>query len=375
MADLDPSLIRKLAEWTPGELQVVSLYLTVDGRRYPRKQDYAVRLDELLRRVRDRAETFPREARASLLSDALFLERFVKDDLERGPTRGLALFSCSAAGLHEEILLSRPVRDRIEIAPQADLTQLQALLEMYESFCTVLVDSEKARIFLAELGRIDEESDVEDEVPGRHDQGGWSQARFRRHIDDIRTKHLKRVAEVLFRFFKRRRFDHLILGGPEEIVNEFEKELHDYLRQRVRARMVLPIGASPVQVLERSLAVEEDLEREKERATVRALVAEASAGRNAVAGLRATLRALGEARAATLVVSSEVRAEGLACPRCGRLATGGTACEACGEKLQPVPDVVEAAVAQALRQGTRVEVVTEDGLLEELGGVGATLRF
>ena len=40
-----------------------------------------------------------------------------------------------------------------------------------------------------------------------------------------------------------------------------------------------------------------------------------------------------------------------------------------------VPDVVEAAVAHALRQGCRVETFSEDGALAGLGGIGALLRF
>jgi hypothetical protein len=42
--------------------------------------------------------------------------------------------------------------------------------------------------------------------------------------------------------------------------------------------------------------------------------------------------------------------------------------------VQPVPDVVEAAVAQAFRRGCRVETVNGAGLAP-LGGIGALLRF
>jgi peptide chain release factor subunit 1 len=376
MADLDRSLLRKLAGWTAaGNLQVVSLYLSVDGRTYPRRHGYEPRLDDMLRRVDGLADAAERDARLSLCKDRGRIERFVKDEFERGATRGLALFSCSGAGLWEDVLLPRPVRDRVEVGPVPHLLPLEAMLETYESFCTVLVDSEKARIFLAELGRIEEEADLWDQVPGRHDQGGWSQSRFQRHIDDARNKHLKRVAEALFRFFKRRRFDHLILGGPDEVVAELERELHDYLSQRVRARIHLPILAPAAAVLERSLAVEEELEREQHRAAVQELLAEATAGRQAVAGLRPVLRALSEARVERLIVAADLQAEGVACPRCGRLSDRGRICEACGAALQPVPDVVEAAVAASLRQGCRVEIVSQDGDLHRVGGIGAILRY
>jgi peptide chain release factor subunit 1 len=375
VADLDRALVRKLAEWIPETCPVTSVYLSADGRARPRRQDVVLALDGLLRRVRDQAARLEGEPRQSVEEDARTMAHYVKDEFERGVQRGLAIFSCSGSGLWEAVPVPRTLRERAVVAPHPDLLQLEALLEVYESFCTVLVDSEKARIFLSELGRIEERSDLFDDVPGRHDQGGWSQSRYRRHIDEHRQKHLKRVADVLFRFLKRRSFDHLILGGPEEVVNEFESELHDYLARRVRARMSLPITATVDQVLERSVALEEKLERRREAETVARVAAEAAAGRAATSGLPATLEALREGRVDTLVVVFDFAAPGHECSSCGALGESGGRCRVCGEAMRPVDDVVEAAVALALRSGATVESVTQDGRLEALGGIGALLRF
>jgi peptide chain release factor subunit 1 len=236
------------------------------------------------------------------------------------------------------------------------------------------VDSEKARIFLAELGRIEEQRELVDDVPNRHDQGGWSQARYQRHVDEHRQRHLKHVAEVLLRFFKRRSFDHLILAGPQEVIAEFEKELHDYLRQRILARITLPMTASSNEVLQRSLACEEELDRAHLREAIDRITAESAAGRQAVVGLSPTLNALGESRVATMVVGMDLRQSGRQCPSCGRLAEKGRRCPTCGAETHEVADVVEAAVIQALRQGARVES-TEAATFHERGGVGALLRF
>ena len=375
VADFDQALVRKLAEWTPGSCPVTTLYVSVDGRTRPRRQDVALAVDGLLKRVGDQAAELDDSARQSVAGDAQAMRRYVREDFDRQAHRGLAMFSATAAGLWEAVLTPRTLRERAVVAPHPDLLQLEALLEVYESFCTALVDSEKARIFLAEVGRIEERSDLFDDVPGRHDQGGWSQARYRRHIDEHRQKHLKHVADALFRFFKRRRFDHLILGGPEEVVKELEVELHDYLRRRVRARIALPITATVDEVLSRSLALEEEIERGRERGVVERVAAEAAADRAAVAGLRRTLTALGNGRVDTLVVALAFAAPGHECPSCGALRETGGRCPACGERLREVDDVVEAAVALALRNGARVETVTEDGALDEIGGIGALLRF
>jgi peptide chain release factor subunit 1 len=373
--ELNRELLRNLAEWTSNGAPVSSLYLDVDGRRYPRKQDYEIRADELCRSLQEQAEAFGREARRSVARDGARMLEFVRG-LDRGSTRGIALFSCSDAGLWEEIRVVRPVKDRAAVAELPYVMPLEALVETYESFCTVLVDREKARLFLAHMGSIREQSEVFDDVPGRHDQGGWSQARFQRHVDDHVSRHLKHVAEVLLRFFKRHGFDHLILAGPEEAVAEFERVLHDYLAQRVVARISLPVTATTADVLARSLEIEERLEEEKERRIVERLRAEAAAGRQAVLGFSGVMEALNDGRVDTLVVPFGLQTRGRRCVECGRLAMEGKRCRTCGGTLEMVPDVVETAVAAALRQSARVETVSFAGP-ETLDGerIGALLRY
>jgi peptide chain release factor subunit 1 len=374
MIGLDHAVLRRLAEWDPDGVPITSVYLTVDGRRYPRKADYEVRLEELLRRAKAQAEGLGREALRSVRCDIGAIEAHVREEFERGDTRGLAIFSSHDAGLWEDVRVPRPVRDRVVVAPTADVLPLEHLLETHPTVCVALVDYAKARLFLSELGRIEELFDVWDEVPGRHDQGGWAQMRMQRHVDDHRHRHLRKVAETLFGLWKRRPFDHLILAGPAEGHLELERELHAYLRQRVRARIAMPIVATAEEVLARTLEVEEEVERRLQRERIGQLTDAAASGRGAVLGLAPTLAALGDGRVAELLVSLDSSAPGARCPSCGTLAARGGSCARCGAALEPVADVVEAAVASALRQGCRVEtLVVED--LAESDGIGGFLRF
>jgi peptide chain release factor subunit 1 len=374
MMELDRTLLRKLAEWDPAGAPITSVYLTVDGRRYPKKVDYEVRLDELLRRARAQAEPLGREALRSVESDVGAMASHVREEFERGDTRGLALFSSHHAGLWEDVRVRRPVRDRAVVAPAADVLPLEQLLETYHPICTALVDYARARLFLSEVGRIEEVFDVWDEVPGRHDQGGRAQMRMQRHVDDHRQRHLKNVSDALFRLWKRRPFDRLVLAGPAEAVTDLEHGLHDYLKRRVRARIALPIVAPAEEVLRRSLEVEEEIERQTRRSKIEQLTNVAATGRGGVTGLPGTLSALAEGRVAELLVSIDLSVPGTRCPACGRLGEHGTSCARCGARLERVPDVVEAAVSQALRQGCRVETIIGDEL-SEVGGIGGLLRF
>ncbi len=291
MAELDGELLRRLAEWDTKGGPVSSFYMNVDGKWYPRKHELMVKGEDLTRELEQQAGSLDKTARASVARDCQRILEWL-ETLDRKGIRGIALFSSSRAKLWEELALSRPVRDRASVDERPQVLQLEALFETYESFCTVIVDREKARVFLAKMGRIEEQTDIFHDVPGQHDQGGWSQARYQRHIEDHVQQHLKDVCESLLRFFKRRRFDHLILAGPSELLPEFERYLHDYLKQRIAMRTTLSMTATAAEVLERSLAVEEAIEAERERYTVERLMAEAAA-RAAVLAVRPAGR-LGE---------------------------------------------------------------------------------
>ena len=372
--ELDHGLLRKLAGWDPGGVPITSLYLTVDGRRFPRRSDYEVRLDELLRRARAQGEAMGRDAARSVGCDVGAMSEFVRDEFGRRDVRGLAMFSAHAAGLWEVVPVPRPLRDRALVAPQADLLPLEAVLETYRPTCCALVDYAKARLFLVELGRIEEIPGPLDDVPNRHEQGGWAQMRMQRHVDDHRAKHLKRVADALFDLQRWRPFEHLVLAGPAEAHRDLEADLHDYLRRRVRGNASIPMTATSADVLARVLEIDEAAERERERVAVERVKRAAGADDHGVAGLDATLEALAAGRVGELVVSLDLSVPGSACGTCGRLAAGVGSCPACGGDSRPVPDVVEAAVAAALRGGARVETVLGEGL-DGLGGIGALLRF
>lgn len=353
---VDRAFLRRLADWRSDGDPVSTLYLDVDGRKYPRKQDYLLRAEHLCQQLKRQAEPDGRDPRCSVAKDTARMLEYLQG-LERRTTRGLALFACSGAGLWEDVAMPRPMPDLAVVADHPYVLRLETLVDTYESFCTVIVDREKARVFFARMGHIEEERDILDDVPGQHDQGGWSQARYQRHIEELVSHHLTHVADVLLAYFKRRKFDHLILAGPEELVPEFERHLHDYLKRRVASRTTLSMAASVDEVLERSLGVEEAVEAQREQDVVERIRAGEAAGRLAVTGLERVLDALNEGRVETLVVPFGLSQPGSRCSRCERLVVNAKRCPTCRGPVEPVHDVVERAVAAALRQSSRVEAL------------------
>jgi len=387
VTSLTKDAVRSLATFK-GELgPVVSLYLDVDGQRHPRARDYEVQLAHLLRQIRDKGTA----------ADVNRIETWVHSGLDRSQTRGVALFSCAAHDFFEPFELAVPVRNQVVVNQTPHIRQLEGLLEHHERFGVLLVDRQRARILVFELGRLADKSELFDQLP-RHDddKGDWDKDHVRDHATAVAQQHLRRVAEVGMRVHREHPLDHVILAGPAAAVAELERELHDYLRQRVTARLRLPVTASEDQIRSAALGVEEEIERRRDADLVARLrdAAAAAAGDrlgmvrpgtppvrigegtgSGVAGLDAVLKSLVDHRVDTLVVSEGYEVPGWQCPACGQLATVGRTCPLCQGGMDQVDDVVEEAVEVALSQSCQIAVVRDNADLDVMGRIGALLRF
>ncbi len=167
--------------------------------------------------------------------DRKAIQGFVQNQVGR-ETAGVAAFSCAERGFFLGIRLPQAPQDGIYFGSQAYLKPLEEAFDNFQSTAIVFVDRTRAKLMFWQYGVLTQES-LETEVPGQHDQGGWSQARYQRKIKDKLGKHLGRVAEHLFGMYKKQKFDKLILVADEPILAKFEKLLHPYLKERITKRV------------------------------------------------------------------------------------------------------------------------------------------
>jgi hypothetical protein len=175
--------------------------------------------------------------------------------------------------------------------------------------------------------------------------------------------------------FKRRPFERLIVGGPREVVADFESKLHGYLAERLAGRIDVDVEHStPDQVMEAVQPLFEELEEERE---ARALERLGENTRTAI-GLEAVLRTLNERRVETLVADEQFDAGGTCCPSCGWLGPAGeSTCPVDGTELEQLDDITEEAVELTIQQSAEILAVRRkrDELAERAGGIAALLRF
>ncbi|MGH9268237.1 MAG: hypothetical protein ACRD0D_08670 [Acidimicrobiales bacterium] len=368
MAAIPDDAIRRLAAFEANDTLVVSLYLDVDGRRWPRYADCEARAERLVRSTLERNPVAADDLRRA--------EAFVRGGIDRARTRGLAIFSASGEGLWRVFELAVPVRDQIAVDRVPHVRQLETVLEDNERFGVLVADRQRARMFVFELGELVDKSELFDRLPRHDDDGGeWGRDHVRDHAAAAAHHHLRRAAQVAFDVYQERPFRHLVLAAPDDIANGLERELHSYLRDRIAARLAVAPSAREEEIREAALEVEAGIVRAREAELVRRLRDAIGSRNGGVAGLDRVLGALVERRVATLMVSDGYEAAGWRCPACRHLAARGRACPICSQPMELVDDVVERAIEEALNQSCRVAVCVGSADLDVLGRIGALLRF
>jgi peptide chain release factor subunit 1 len=373
----DRGVLRRLAEIRLARPVVMSLYLNLDPAEFatPPARATAVRslLDEADRRVRD-LHDLPHADRMDLRASLERARALLEGDLPTEGAQALAVFTAESAGLFEALKLPHPLPNRVAIRRSPLIAPL-ARLARRERWCVALVNRRDARIFRGSPDGVYEIEQIHDLVFGQHDQGGLSQARFQRGVEKEKDDHLKHTAEALMKHFKRRPFERLILGGPREVVSDFESKLHGYLAERLAGRIEVDVENSTAdQVLAAAQPRFEELEDEREADAFERL---GEAGRAAI-GLEDVLSALNERRVETLVADEQFSAPGTCCPTCGWLGPAGErVCPLDGTELEALDDLTEAAVELTIQQSAEILAVRRrrDELAERAGGIAALLRF
>jgi peptide chain release factor subunit 1 len=350
---------------------VTSCYLDVDGRRTIRYADLEHEVDLLVRQAKTRANGQP-----SVQIDLRKIEQFVRKGINRSHTRGLAIFACSEDNMWEVIELPVPVNSQIAIRPAPAVGQLEAVVQRDEPIGVLVVDRQRAGMFVFALGEMLDYSEIFDALPrhedvrGEKDRGG----EHSQYFESLVTHHVRRAAEAAFDVWQRRGFTHLALAAREPVASEVQSVLHPYLADRLVGQLDVPVNASQEQLRSAVLELEASIDRKRQAALVDRLREAVAAERRGVGGLRATLQALSEHRVAQLLVSHGYAETGWRCDHCQLLCTVGRRCKRCGGEMVELEDVVEEAVQNALAQSCEVEIC-DNADLDVMGRIGALLRY
>jgi len=368
--------LRELATFRAGKGCAVSLYVDLDPSAAPTPADAETRFHSLLARAQKLVDTqgYDHERKQALVRDLNRIRIWWEVDFDRDGSHGVALFASSLDGLWRTLSLTDAVEDRIRLEHDLFLTPLVPLVGRGDGALVAVVGRERGQVFRLRSGRLHEIVDQSEEQPGRHDQGGWSQARYQRHIEKLVHDHLKTVGTELGRRLRGPGKLEMVVVAPHELRGEFESALSPEARDAIVGWTTAEAHATPPEVLE---VVRPILDETRARARKKAVERwQAEAGRNgrAAAGWEQTVEAATEGRVELLLVQPRASREAHRCPTCERGSANPGSCPVDGTELERVDDALDLVVHRVLAFGGSV-VQVEEGALAEHEGIGALLRF
>ena len=389
------TLIGRLAAMGATRHWVVSCYLKLEPRDRGRGK-YLIKLKNRAKRLLADLEArgLARAERAEVERDVERIRDYLSHPGQLPAGRGIAIFACGPAGLFEAVPLPLVFRSRLVVDHSPLVRELAALDSEFGRVLCTAYDRTNARFFavsahgVEELphltagdttrsarfhgpskgrggrGRGDGGAAVGPSAPGEHN--------FNQRIREEKQRHYAQIAQRLFELIQEQPVRGVVLAGTKADVGAVEPHLHPYVADAVLGTARLnPKDASEVEVLEAVL----DIQMETERVWERRHLAELGEGRGtgwALNGVTATLGALARGQVRTLLVDSTAERPGFRCRGDGRLTVTAADCDGDAE---PVLDVLDEAIEEALRQGAQVDVIEDPAVQTRVDGLACLLRF
>jgi peptide chain release factor subunit 1 len=369
--------VRRLAGLRAHEGYVLSLYLNLEPSEFATPRARASEMDSLLDEAHREIEAGkrPHQQLVWLRSDLERARELLAQSDFGGGMRGFALFACAEIDLLETVSLPHAV-ERAVVIDRAPFVAPLTPIGHPGGWCVALVNRRVARVLRGDADGLTEVTDFGDDVHGQHDQGGWSQQRYERSIENEVDEHLKRAARVLLAEHQRQPIEGLLVASPAELRGRLVERLHPYVRERLVGYLDLDVEhAAPAQVREAAAPlIREREERAVEQELGRLRAGLARHDGHAAAGAGPVFDSLQQRRVEVLFYRRGLTIAGAVCPQCGLIASGPGECRVDGTPLEPRENAVEAAIEEALGQSARVREL--DGPdLDPLGGIAALLRF
>jgi peptide chain release factor subunit 1 len=344
-------LMRRLAEEQSTDAPILSVYVDVrpqaHGERPAERNELTLlraRLDEIAASL---AAHSP--ARESVDADRERIDALLIGEDLRG-VEGVAMFACERIGLWESVTAQVAFDTHVSSGPTADLFQLARLLDDQVSAVVAVVDTNTCRLFVTRRGGLRERRGPDEgpEEHRRHEKGGWSQARYQRHIDVQDQRFAREAADAIEALVRRENPAHVLLAGDERAIRVLDSELSEAVRPLVEHVARIEMRATQDEVREEIVPILSALEEADGQDAADRALAGWKAGALGTVGIDGSMAALENGQVDELIVDESA-------------------------------DIDEDLRAELIRQASltdaRVEIVREHPELLKHDGVGATLRY
>ena len=364
----------RLAVLPPTDAPVLSMYLDLRPDQHGRDNFRTF----LRKRLPERAVTLDGDHLRSFEQDVARITSYLENDL-RPSANALAIFACSAQnGLFEALQLDVPIEGHwFFVGRVPHLYPLARLNDQHPRYAAILVNTNAARLFVFSLGATESERQVINTKTRRTTMGGWSQARYQRHVENFHLHHMKEVVDVLDRTVRAEGIQHIVVAGDDTARPALMEQLPSHLREKVLDAVRLGIDTPVHEVLAETMAVMRRTNAKTDAEHVQAMLDAWRAGGLAAAGPDETTQALERGQVEELLIT--VAPDAIHRPdRPPDAAAGSVAIETSAPAGAVHPErwtLADDLVTKAHQTAARIRFIEDPRLLRPIGGVGALLRF
>jgi len=371
LKDLKKTDVKELSEVYDSENRdsFISLYLGLDSLDNKFVERRKSTCKSVLKENKELSDNF--EKTMQMIEDYLNLN---KSGREKGE-KGLAMFASSIHDFFRAYKLAMPVENLLIVDTSPYIRPLVRLMDEYETFGLVLLDSQRAKIYVVSSGKVGYKKKKAKDIINKHKKGGMSQARFQRLRKGAINHFLKDVAEDAEKVFSEDEVVKIIIAGSGNAKIMFKDILPPDLKSKIVDVIAMDFGEAEERLVLKAEEIVLEDEKETSERNVSRLRAEILRNGLAVYGLKETSEAVINGQMELLLVSKGYKIMGWICEKCQVVDSGvKDRCPYCGSKTSEV-DVVEEIIEFAERTDTKIEFVEDNPILDELGGVGGLLRY
>jgi len=371
--------LRELAGFRAEQGCAVSVYVALDASDVPTAAGVESKVNSLLgqaeRLVDERKRALGRVEREALKGDLERIRAWFDDGFDRQGARGVAVFASGLDNFWSTLTTAVPVADDVRLAPDLYLAPLARLVGRTDATLVARVGRELGTVYRLRGRQLVEIADESETVPGQHDQGGWSQGRYERHIDEIVERHWRRVAETLDACVRSLSGARVVLVGAEDMRSEFEEMLSNEVKGCLAGWATAAAHLEGSALLDAVTPVLDNWWAGREETLLDRWREESGRNGRASAGWEQTLEAASDGRVELLLVQDGTDRPAFQCPQCGRAQSSDGSCPLDGTTMESRDGGLDLALHQTLAHGGSVHVLRDRQDLAPVGGVAALLRF
>lgn len=380
-------LIEKLAAFNPGEAKIISIYLDAQVNQNGR-EDYPIWLKKQFSE-----HAFPFEHDSEKLRQYNETVERINDFLENeadDAANGIAVFAeVGNEKFFETVQIDEPFpHNRFFVFDRPHIFPLVRIAEQNPKYAVLWADTNKADIYVFGGDKIlsnqtgAKVEEIENTVTNRTKVGGWSQARYQRHVENFHLQHAKETIEELEKLMRDEKIEHLVLCGDETtIMPILRPQLSKAADEKVVAVLNMSQYASEAEIREKTREAMgiENAVRDKQKVETAFNAAKSSAGLGTI-GVEETLAALSNGQVEELLIASDFDA----------IKYNTREVEEVLENYAPDDDrselekiseagekrrIADELIIRALNSAEKICFIEDESLLKDAGGVGAVLRY